>query len=144
MKIKKKPIPNKVDLKKALDLKLNHNLSYNEIAEAQGVSKQAIQQRLKPLLPTKATEEYKANRPDILAEAQLKLLLSLDQTRLKKASVNNLAYAFKEFFACERTERGQSNSNIALHVIVEELERTDRERREKERNTTIEPATPTD
>lgn len=111
----------KVDATQALDLKVNHNLSVRQIAKLQGVSKSAIANRIKDLLPTQETEIYKKNKADILAHTQLKLITNMDDKRLKKASVNNLAYAFQNLYSCERLERGQSTSNIAIATLPGKL-----------------------
>lgn len=111
----------KVNVQEALDLRINHNLSFGEIAKMQGTCRAAIHARLKPLLPTKETEVFKANLPDILSEQQLKIILNMDKERLKSASLNNLAYSFKELYNCSRLERGLATANVDLHVLKSDL-----------------------
>ena len=117
----------KVDIAKSLDLRLNHNLSHRQIAKMQGVSKSAIHKRLQAFLPTEATEIYRANKADILSEAQLKVIINMDSKRLKSASLNNLAYSLQNLYNCERLERGQSTHNVSYNVITERLQKIDEE-----------------
>lgn len=64
-----------VDTSKALDLRLNHNLTYEEIGAIEGVTKQAIHAALKGLLPAEdEVDSFKQYRADILAAAQVKML----------------------------------------------------------------------
>ena len=113
-----------VDVATALDLRTNHKLTFQEIAKLQGVPKQAIQQRLKPLLPTPETKVYQDNRADILSEAQLQLLIQLDPARLKKMSARDAVISFGILYDKERLERGQSTS---INTNTAEL-KLDRER----------------
>ena len=114
-------MPAKVNLKEAVKLKLNHNLTCEQIAKLQGCSKSAVHKQLQSLLPTQTTELYQKNKADILSEAQLKVILNMDPERLKSASLNNLAYTFQNLFNCERLERGQSTQNIDVHLEQSDL-----------------------
>ncbi len=104
-----------------------------EIARLYGKSKQAIQQRLKgvwELLDREALETYRERRADLLTLAEQDLLsLLVNPEKQKKASLNNVAYALWQVFQARRLEEGQSTVNLALHEIVESIEREQRERR---------------
>ena len=48
---------------------------------------------------------------------ELKMLENLaDDGRLKKASVNNLAYAFQNLHNARRLESGQSTANVGINI----------------------------
>lgn len=68
-----------VDPASALDLRLNHNLTFAEIGKIQGVSKQAIHQQLSKLLPdVSEVDSFQEYRADILAASQINLLKALN------------------------------------------------------------------
>ena len=117
----------KIDTAQAINLRLNHNLSYNRIAKIQGVTTQAVHQRLRQFLPTAETDLYKSNRADILANAQLKILTQLDQPRLKKAGLRDLVVSAGIHYDKERLERGLSSQNVSYNVITEQLKKIDEE-----------------
>ncbi len=102
-----------VDVSSALDLRLNHHLSYSEIAAIQGVSPQAIHGRIKNLLPPDELSVYKDHRADILAGIQAKLLSHLDDDRLAKASAYQLVGSMGLLYDKERLERGMSTANLS-------------------------------
>ena len=117
----------KVDTAQAINLRLNHNLSYNRIAKIQGVTTQAVHQRLKQFLPTEETELFKKNRADILATAQLKIITQIDQPKLKKAGLRDLVVSAGILYDKERLERGLSSQNVSYNVITEQLKKIDEE-----------------
>ena len=112
-----------VDPSAALDLKLKHHLSYAQIAVIQGVTKQAIHQRIKDLLPTPETKVWQDHRADILAHLQLKLLSFIDNEKLKKTPVGSLILAMCQLYDKERLERGQSTANHAISISIAEEDR---------------------
>lgn len=116
-----------VDASAALDLKVNHHLSYSEIAAIQGVTKQAIHGRIKNLLPPAELKTYINHRGDILAGLQAKLLSHLDDDRLKKAPAGSLVLAACQLYDKERLERGMSTSNLAsIHADIAALRSVDK------------------
>ena len=119
----------KVDYSQALDLKLNHGLNYPQIAKIQGVSTQAIHKKLQHFLPTQDTEEYKDKRADILAHTQLKLITQIDSKRLKKAQLRDLVVSAGILYDKERLERGQSTTNVDVHLERADLKTLEAEKR---------------
>ena len=103
-----------VDVNQAVDLKYNRHLSYKQIAAIQGVSPQAVHQRIKDLLPIPETRVYQDHRADILANLQLKLLSHLDEARLRKASAYQLVGSAGLLYDKERIERGLSTANLSM------------------------------
>jgi len=93
-----------------------------------GVSRQAVQQELKPLLVfldnPEATSQYRENRADFLDNVERVLTSQiLDKDKLKAASVNNLAYAVGQLNNIGRLERGQSTANVSQVVGLREEDR---------------------
>lgn len=110
-----------VDTSQAIDLKYNHHLSYAQIAAIQGVTPQAIHNRIKDMLPIPETQVWIDHRADILANLQMKILSHVDDDRLKKAPAGSLVLAACQLYDKERLERGQSTENIdyrAQSVVI--------------------------
>ncbi len=108
-----------VDVSTALDLKINHDLSYRKIAAIQGVTHNAIFKRIRHLLPDEFTETYKANRADILSHLQVTLLSQVDKARLKKISARDAVVSAAILYDKERLERGQSTANmVTFHSSI--------------------------
>ena len=121
-----------VDVSKALDLKYNHNLSYEEIAAIQGVSKQAIHNRLKNLLPIPETKTFMENRGDILASFQAKMLANLDDEKINKMAGDRLVWSAAVLYDKERLERGMSTANLAsVHADIAALRASEAQEDEK-------------
>ena len=88
-----------------------------EIAQAIQCSWQNVDNTLRKYqIDPNASKSFKEHRAEILAGMQERIISQLDDERLKKASVNNLAYAYQQFHSAERLERGQSTANIASQV----------------------------
>ena len=109
----------KVDVGKALRLRIQNKMTYDLIAKQFGVSRQAIAKSLKPFLQflenPGQVEAYRENRAEFLDSAEIRLLQQIiDEGKLKAASVNNLAYAIGQLNNIGRLERGQSTTNVAL------------------------------
>ncbi len=108
-----------VDVNQALDLKYNHHLSYKAIAAIQGVTPQAIHQKIKDLLPIPETQVYQDHRADILSNLQLKLLYNLDDEKIKAMGGRDIVVSAGILYDKERLERGQSTQNVEIHAITE-------------------------
>jgi hypothetical protein len=116
-----------VDVKQAIDLKYNRHLSYAQIAAVQGVTPQAVHERIKDLLPIPETQVFIDHRADILANAQLKLLSNLDESRLAKASAYQLVGSAMLLHDHERLERNLSTGNLAvIHADIAALRAVDK------------------
>lgn len=93
--------------------------SVREIAKVTGKSTKTVQSAInafKPIFNELANvEEFRKVKPDILDAALLTFLKSaVQQEKLDKASVNNLAYAARQCFDMHRLQTGQSTSNTAV------------------------------
>ena len=130
------PQPNrrKVDIEKALDLKLNHGLSYEQMEPILGVSHGAIHKRIKHLLPNNDTKYYQDHRADIFSHVQLKLLSQIDAQRLKKVNIRDAVISTGILYDKERLERGQSTANADMRVLSTTLQELEEQERELKRS----------
>lgn len=116
--------PNRIDVTKAFELRFKNKLSFQQIADIFQVSKQAVKERIdkftKFIPDIDELETYRINKADILEAVQLKHVEALhDPERIKKASLNNVAFAFKEVNNAIRLERDEPTQNIAQqHAII--------------------------
>jgi hypothetical protein len=118
----------RVDVKKALALKINSGLSYEQIAKLQNVTHNAIFKKIKPLLPDESNEIYKKNRADILSQAQVKILSQVDTKRLKRAGLRDISVAFGILYDKERLERGLSTANVDMVSVQADLDKIQADR----------------
>ena len=123
----------KLDLSRVLKLRLVNKLTYPEIAKQFGCSKQAIHKalgRVAHLMDRpEALDAYQDHKDNILAAAQLEVIDNLvDPVRLKKASVNNLAYAAQSLDNMIRLQRGETTSNIGYADYSKALEQVIKDR----------------
>ena len=118
-----KSISSRINIAEALKLRLVNHLSYQEIADRYGVAKSAVFQALKRFLSILAEpdelEAYKNHKVDLLSSAEMKLLERLVNVEvMEKASLNNVAYAFKQLFDSGRLEQGKSTGNINILEVT--------------------------
>ncbi len=108
------------DKNKALKLRTQHNLSYQQIGDLEGVSRQAVWQRIKNLEPTQETETFKKHRHDIFAKLQCDILNTLDIDDIKAGSMLQRVTAAGILYDKERLETGKSSTNIS--ILIGEIE----------------------
>lgn len=114
-----------VDVGRALELRLK-GASYQEIADIQGVTKQAVNSRLaafKLLLnDPDAVNAIDAQRDKILTAGLGKLLLAtLDDRAIKRCSTLQLASSYGILFDKQRLIRGESTNNIDVRSVLQHL-----------------------
>jgi predicted DNA-binding protein YlxM (UPF0122 family) len=122
----------KFDIGKALALRLNNMLSYEEIAKQLDVSKQAIHQRLKPFLKAledpQAIQAFERHEPHLISAAKLKLFTQIvDDDTLQKASLNNLGYVYDKLNYVKRLEEDKSTANVLYADVTKKIEDIDKE-----------------
>ena len=110
---------NRIDAAKAFKLRVEKNLSFQNIGDILGVSKQAVWERLQPIIKfidnPEITTLFKENKATLAEAVQFKYLAALlDDDKLEKASANNIAYTIKELNQIIQLSRGDSTSNVAL------------------------------
>jgi predicted DNA-binding protein YlxM (UPF0122 family) len=118
---KKKKLINRIDVQKALKLRLQGN-SFSEIGAVFGVSPQAVEQRLDGFKEFLAgitdigqLESYAEERKSILNAAEMTLLRSvLDEEAIKKAPLAARTMAFGVLYDKRRLEEGKSTENLGI------------------------------
>lgn len=121
----------KIDISVAFKLRYKNGLTFQEIADKFGVTKQAVHLALSSLtkhLPdAEEIEAYRQNKSQIL-EGVEKVLIDkmLDPDTVKSASLNNAAYAYQQISTQNRLEKGLATERIdslSVTASLSELER---------------------
>lgn len=121
----------KIDVAKALKLRMQ-GLSYSEIACQFDCAPQSVQKALakftRLLENPEAVNAYRDNEADLLDAMRMKIVGHMaEEPTLKKASLNNSAFAFSQLLNGSRLLRGQSTANIhQLTSIIEAADYTER------------------
>lgn len=93
-----------------------------KIAQQAGVTEAAIRKKLKKihsLIDKEENNVYNQYKTQILTGAERTLLNELlAPDKLKKASINNLAYAFQNIYNANRLEQGKSTENIDFKALI--------------------------
>ena len=115
-------IAGKIDLTEAFKLRYRHGLSYQQIADRFGVTKQAVHQRLtniSQLLPNhEEIETYRQSKAQMLDALEYKVYNEmLDPDKLKAASFNNLAYGFQNISTQNRLEKGLATDRLDIQTV---------------------------
>lgn len=109
--------------------------STTEIAKKFGVTKEAIRYRLKGLVKylDESVKHYEENRAMIFSAAEKAFLEEmLSKKKIKRAGVNQLAYAFRQVYDANRLEKGLSTQNIVYADLQKEKEAIEQAIREYE------------
>jgi hypothetical protein len=122
----------KIDIGYALKLRLHNKLSYTEIGKKLGCSRAYISKSLKPfkkfLANPEALSAYENEKGKLLQGAEMVLLSNIvDNDKIKKASINNIAYAFNTISQQGHIARGEATANVNYHVMTENLNELERE-----------------
>ena len=126
-------IAGKIDLTEAFKLRYRHGLSYQQIGDRFGVTKQAVQQRLSTisrLLPDPSQVElYRKQKSEMLDALEYKVYENmLDPDKLKDASFNNLAYGFQNICTQNRLEKGLATDRLDIQTVsirIDDLRRAE-------------------
>jgi DNA-binding CsgD family transcriptional regulator len=123
----------KIDVKRAVKMRMQGQ-SYGQIAKAFGVTRQSVAYHLRPMTRmlgnTGILEAYQAHKSDLIDGVQLKLVMELlDEEKIKKASLGNVAYSVRQLNDILRLERDLSTSNVAVaHMeAIKTVEEADEE-----------------
>jgi len=106
---------------------MKKGLSYGDIGKYFNVSRQAVEQRLKPILgflkDSGEIDAYITHKGEILQSVEMELMTDmLDEGKRKKASLNNVAYALGQINNMTRLENNQSTANISYNNMSDSLE----------------------
>jgi len=107
----------------ALKLRLVNNFTFQQIADKYGVTRQAVHRKLKRLIKIIGEPDlnraFAERRVELLTGVERILIQNLvDSDKLKDASLNNVAYAYKEIHNARRLEQGESTENISIHADI--------------------------
>ena len=110
--------------------------SYSEIGKYYGVTKQAIGKQLQGvwgLLDKEKIQAFREKKLEVYDSTLLEILSYMVKPQvLEKASGNNLAYMGAQVHNMRRLEADQSTANLAIHQIVEAIEREGQSRPPRE------------
>ena len=107
----------KVDVPKALVLRLKNHLTYNQIGKQFNCDKAAVHRALAPFVEAlkdiEAVKAFEENETSLISAAKMKIFtFMVNNETLKKASLNNLAYSYKELDNVKRLEEGKATARI--------------------------------
>ena len=113
----------RIDTSTALKQYIN-GYSQADIARMQGVTRQAVDQALRPfkaiLSNPQSIQAFDNERDKLLSAGQAKLLVAaLDGRAIKKSSTLQLASSFGILFDKQRLVRGESTDNIDVKSMVQ-------------------------
>ena len=121
----------KIDIEKALSLRIDNGLSYNDIAKYFDVSRQMIRYYLKDLVPeTSNVKAFKKYRGDILDSKQESLLKALTEDDIKEASAYQKVGMFGILYDKSRLEHDKSTRNASFLDMTQEYNASSKRRRE--------------
>jgi predicted DNA-binding protein YlxM (UPF0122 family) len=110
----------KIDISEAFKLRFKNNLSFQAIADHFGCTKQSVFDALAPFSKlinnSMDTSVYDQNRAGILTSLEFEMVKQMsDPSKLKSASLNNLAYSISQINNMIRLEKGQPTA-ITEHL----------------------------
>jgi len=112
-----------IDIGLAIQLRLINRLTFQQIADKYGISRQSVQQRIKAFIDmlgdTEISKTYEENRAKVMTNIERVLAVEmLDKEKLKKATTGNIAYAIDKIHNVIRLERNQSTGNQAVKIEI--------------------------
>ena len=111
----------RLDVKKALELWLEHGLTYREIAKQLDTTAATVCRQLEPYkhLALDRVDTFKALEPKLLADLSERLLLSVTDEDIKKANIRDRLTIYGILFDKRRLASGQSTQNISMfsHLV---------------------------
>ena len=119
-----------VDVSKALKMFFTQGMTKTDIAKFFGVTIQTICHHLKPfenmMVNGDGLTAYQENRALIKDNVEFILLSDLaDVNKRGAATLNNVAYAYRQVHETRRLDEGQSTANVDLHAEFETVRKLD-------------------
>jgi len=100
-------------------------LSYADIGQLVGLTKQAVHQRLhKEGLADTSLSDFIATRADMFALVQRKILYSIDENVIKAAPLGARTLSIAQLYDKERLERGLATEHISVQGMVSRITTT--------------------
>lgn len=107
-------------------------LSYADISQLVGITKQSVHQRLqREGLADTSLSDFISTRADMFALVQRRILYSIDDQVIKDAPLGARTLAIAQLYDKERLERGLSTDNLSISSIAVHLQSTLAEHRER-------------
>ena len=124
-----------IDVRKALTLRLKNHLSYGAIARELGASENGVYKALTPFIDALsdpvAIQAFEQNEGGLISAAKMKIYsFMVGDDALKKASLNNLAYAYSQIDTVKRLEEGKATAHIAYADYGKKIDELDDEEQE--------------
>ena len=118
----------KINIAEALKLRYENRLTYQEIADRYGVSKQTIHQRLSTFIDklndVADKDSFDKIEGRITRSVKWKYYNHLlDDATVKASSANNAAYVIQGVNSVQRLNEGQSTENLSIKSITADLSR---------------------
>ena len=109
----------KIDIEKAIELRLVNKLTYKDIATYFNVSSQAVHKALKDRISSDELDipTITNKRAQVLAHQHYRALTAISQDKLDKASAKDLAVVTKLLYGQSRLENNQSTANTAASFV---------------------------
>ena len=124
-----------IDVRKALTLRLINHLPYDAIGKQLGASGAGVYKALQPFIDAlsdaPAIKAFEENEPALISAAKMKMFTFIvNDAVLKKASLNNLAYAYSQIDTVKRLEEGKATAHIAYADFGKTIDQLDVEQEE--------------
>jgi len=108
----------KIDIRKAFVMRFINGNTEPDIAKRFGVTKQAVNDALRPfrrMIPNnEASQTFRENKALVLDNAEMAMVdLILDPVKQKKATLGNVAYALDKINNINRLERGLATTIVS-------------------------------
>ena len=116
--------PLSLDPLEVYKLRLQHRLTFRQIGQLLHAPVSTVHYTFQAFLKNLGTaadvESYENAKQQLLSHTEERLMATLlDEDKLEKASLNNVAYAFTQIHTALRLEKGKSTSNInALAAVI--------------------------
>lgn len=113
----------KIDLPKCWAMRFQKRMTYDQIADHFGCRKSAVARacrKLARLLPDpEEVAAFRETKGDMLEATQYQLMATmLNQAKLRKATLNQTAFAFSKVSEQLHLERGESTANHAIFTKI--------------------------
>jgi len=124
-----------LDIKQAFKLRFLRGLTFQEIADKLGFTRQAVSEALKSTTDLFANAnlipQYFNNETNLLKSTEAVLLqYILDPAKLEKASTNNIAYAYDKVRAA-RTGHSGGGAAVTIELVFQDAEKNAKKIRQK-------------
>lgn len=118
------PQKRKLDVKKVIRQRLDKGMSLQEIADNNGVCKQAVSQLLQKVTDNQVLGAYKSKRADVYATLEHEILNSVDADTIKESSLLQRVTAAGILKTHENIETGKGQnavSDVDIRILIQSI-----------------------